>query len=212
VKATSRCFASGALSAVIVACALVLPTATLAAPGEWTSTYDWQASPTTGFGGWGSFETYAVGPGGYYSASQNGPLGLGLSMRPTGGRVYSNADPDSEVGGPKQVWQLNAPGTTRIRRGTFDHVDYAGTGERQFLRLALYGDDIEDTKYDYTPPNVDDDGPASSRGHRSNPARRTPSCGCTRPARRTRRQRPPPVRSCPTPQTARAGWERWCWT
>lgn len=146
-------------TAAILAISAMGASTVQAAPGEWTSTYDWHDSPTTGFGGWGSFETYAVGPGGYYTAAQNGPLGLGLSMRPTGGRVYSNADPDSEVGGPKLVWQLNAPGTTRIRQGTFDHVDYAGTGERQFLRLALYGDDIEDTKYDYTPPDVNDDGP-----------------------------------------------------
>ncbi len=191
-KATSRCFASGTLSAVIVACALVLPAATLAAPGEWTSTYDWQGSPTTGFAGWGSFETFPVGPGGYYSRLQNGPQGRGLSFSPTGGRVYSNGDPSREDAGPRGVWQMNAPGTTRIRRGSFDHVDFFSDDEDQYLRLALYGDGLTDAVFDYGPPafpertRVDDAGPRTVARAPFDPAARNAQLwlhtGCPKPS------------------------------
>ena len=115
-----------------------------AAPGDYTISYDWTGA-NHGFVGWGVFEDSPTGAPNetpYYASRLSLPkLRIALSPAADGttDRVYAVIEPP--IFGARRITAVQAPGTTRIRSATFDDMDYRrNTDERQFLRVAVYGD------------------------------------------------------------------------
>jgi hypothetical protein len=128
-----------------------------AAPGDYTITYDWTGA-NHGFVGWSQFEVPALGqPGTPFYAARLALPKLRIAPSPAADGTTDRTYPAVEgpLFGPRRPTVVQAPGTTRIRSATFDDVDYLRTSnERQFLRLAVYGDSSAvdaDNVYDFRP-------------------------------------------------------------
>lgn len=125
-----------------VGLAAAVPTGAQARP--WVANYDWTGTPATGFQNWGVEnvlpDTGAAGPW-YDTWLGDAPtaIGRGLGIRPTGGRVYDNGNPASQVGGPRSLFRWEAPGGSTVQAVTFDDVRYRNVDDDQYLRLAIYG-------------------------------------------------------------------------
>ena len=128
-----------------------------AAPGDYGISYDWTGA-NDGFVGWDQFEVPAAGqPGTPFYAARLALPKLRIAPSPAADGTTDRTYPAVEgpLFGPRRATVVQAPGTTRIRSATFDDVDYLRTSnERQFLRLAVYGDPSAvdaDNVYDFRP-------------------------------------------------------------
>lgn len=143
----------GALSAI-----MGVPSVAHAAPGDYKLSYDW-SDPQVGYVGWSTFEVPDIGAAGFRSpfyASRLAPPELRIATSPaadgTRDRLYPQVDQD----GPRRILSVQAPGSTRIRSATFRRIDsLRGSGDRQFVRLAVYGEGAGGTRpdnvYDFRP-------------------------------------------------------------
>jgi hypothetical protein len=117
----------------------------LAAPGDFTITYDWTKAQT-GFAGVAVHENPPRGALGfqtpYYQLAET--AGSGLRFTPsvaadmTADRLYPLIDPPSG-GGPGITAQIDAPPSTRVLKAAFSQISYRrANGDRQLLRLAVF--------------------------------------------------------------------------
>ncbi|EHN10565.1 hypothetical protein PAI11_25840 [Patulibacter medicamentivorans] len=147
-------FSTRRLAATVVATlALSGISASVAGARPWTATYDWQGQASTGYENWTVNEQPAPGgPGPWYQASLGGASqGRGLVIAPTGGRLYDNGNPSSQLGGPATILRWQVPGASTITRGVFSTLRYRNEDDDQYLRVRIFGGPGADARKDFGP-------------------------------------------------------------
>jgi hypothetical protein len=127
----------------------------------WTADYGWQASSRTGYENWVGQESIpgsGQAPPFYKTFLGDAPatIGRGLAVQPLGGRIYSNGNPLTQVGGPGLTLRWQAPGASRITTARFSNIRYRNQTDGQYMRVRVWGpggNEVEDFGPDYGESN-----------------------------------------------------------